>query len=94
MRIAVQADDGDQISICADYVSAEQAVVTLEIENELYPADSEFDLLTLTVAKARELAMALLSVADAVEFVGTPANQLDWTTELSCSGWPQSRQFS
>ena len=94
MRIAVQADDGDQISICADFISAEQAVVTLEIENELYTTDSEFDLLTLTVEKARELAKALLSVAEAVEFVGTPGNLLDWTVDSSRSTRPLTNQFS
>ena len=32
MRIAIQADDGDEVSIAADFVSVEQAIVTLEIE--------------------------------------------------------------
>jgi len=30
VRIAIQADDGDEVSIKADFVSVEQAVVTLE----------------------------------------------------------------
>jgi hypothetical protein len=81
MRIAVQADDGDQVSICADFVSAEQAIVTLEIENPLYKQDGEFESLTLTIEKARELASALLSVADAVEFVRQPASVSDWTVD-------------
>ena len=36
MRIAVQAEDGDEVSITADFLSVEQAIVTWEIENELY----------------------------------------------------------
>jgi hypothetical protein len=32
MRIAVQADEGDEVSIVADFVSVEQGVVTLEIK--------------------------------------------------------------
>jgi hypothetical protein len=73
MRIAIQADDGDEVAISADYVSVEQAIVTLEIENMLYGDVSEFDSITLTIDKARELADALLSVADAVESVCQPA---------------------
>jgi hypothetical protein len=63
MRIAVQADDGDEVSICADVFSAEQALITLTIENSAYNPDTELESLTLTVEKARELAKALISVA-------------------------------
>jgi hypothetical protein len=73
MRIAVQADNGDEVAICADYLSVEQAIVTLEIENMLYDEVSEFDSVTLTVDKARELADALLSVADAIASVRRPS---------------------
>ncbi len=72
MRIAVQADDGDELTISADFVSVEQAIVTLEFENGLYSEIAEFESITLTIAKARELADALLSVADAIEFVRKP----------------------
>jgi hypothetical protein len=82
MRIAVQADDGDEVSISADVVSAEQALVTLQIENPLYESLSELETVTLTIDKARELAMALLSVADAIEFVGKPARELGSDAEL------------
>ena len=41
MRIAIQADDGDEVSITADFVSVEQAIVTLEIENGIYNSESE-----------------------------------------------------
>jgi hypothetical protein len=73
MRIAVQADDGDELAISADFVSIEQAVVTLEIENLLYGEMCEFDSVTLTINKARELAGALLNVADAIESAHQPA---------------------
>jgi predicted secreted protein len=83
MRIAVQADDGDEVSISADVISAEQALVTVTIENSLYSADGELESLTLTVEKARELAKALVSVADAVEFVNLPPEALNWTAEIT-----------
>jgi hypothetical protein len=79
MRIAVQADDGDEVSISADVISAEQALVTLTIENAVYEPKGELESLTLTVENARELAMALMSVADAIEFVNTSADSLGMT---------------
>jgi hypothetical protein len=69
MRIAVQADDGDELSICADFISIEQAVVTMEIANSIYNEGIDFDTVTLTTEKARELAKALISVADAIDVV-------------------------
>lgn len=77
MRIAIQADDGDEVSIKADFVSVEQAVVTLEIENALYNSETEIETVTLTLDKARELAKALLSVSEAIRFVSTPRDLLD-----------------
>lgn len=72
MRIAVQADEGDEVCISADFVAVEQAVVTLEIENALYNSETEIEAVTLTIDRARELANALLSVVEAIEFVSTP----------------------
>ena len=69
MRVAIQADDGDEVSIKADFVSAEQGIITLEIENALYNSALEIKSVTLTLDKARELADALLSVVDSIEFV-------------------------
>jgi hypothetical protein len=87
MRIAVQADEGDEVSISADFISVEQAIVTLEIENVLYNEEIEIEIVSLTIDKARELAQALLSVAEAIEFVRTPANliQLDRKVRLQTS---------
>jgi len=76
MRIAVQADDGDEVSINANVISAEQAVVTLQIENPIYGSMVELEEVTLTIEKARELAWALLMTADAVEFVSTPVTEV------------------
>ena len=76
MRIAVQADDGDEVSINANMISAEQAVVTLQIENPIYGSMVELEEVTLTIEKARELAWALLMTADAVEFVSTPVTEV------------------
>jgi len=76
MRVSVRADEGDEVSISADFVSIEQAIVTLEIENSLYDSQIEVETVSLTIDKARELARALLSVAEAIEFVRTPTNLL------------------
>ena len=43
MRISVQADEGDEVSICADFISVEQAIVTLEIENTFYNSQTELE---------------------------------------------------
>ncbi len=90
MRIAVQADEGDEVSINADFVSVEQAVVTLEIKNALYNSEIEIEAVTLTTDKARELAGALLSVVEAIEFVKTPTNvvQLDQRVRPSTNNEP------
>ena len=69
MRIVVQADHGDAVAICADLLGVEQAVITLEVENQLYNAVSELETVTLTLDKARDLAAALLTVADDLELV-------------------------
>jgi hypothetical protein len=74
MRISVQADEGDEVSISADFISVEQATVTLEIENPFYNSQTELESVTLSIDKARELAQALLSGVDAIEFVKAPAN--------------------
>ncbi len=73
---AVLGRRGDEVSINADFISVEQAVVTLEIENALYNSEIEIEAVTLTTDKARELARALLSVVEAIEFVRTPTNLL------------------
>jgi hypothetical protein len=62
MRIAVQADDGDEIAITADFLSVEQATVTLEIENSLYNEVVEFDSVTLSIESVSEPAAELISL--------------------------------
>ena len=74
MRVSVQADEGDEVSISADFISVEQAIVTLEIENTLYNSQPELESVTLSIDKARELAKALLSVVNAIELVKAPTN--------------------
>ena len=76
MRISVQADDGDEVSINTDVISAEQAVVTLQIKNPIYDSVAELEEVTLTIDKARDLAWALLTMADAVEFVSAPLTEV------------------
>jgi hypothetical protein len=41
MRISVPADEGDEVSISADFISVEQATVTLEIESTFYNSQAE-----------------------------------------------------
>jgi hypothetical protein len=76
MRITVQADDGDTVSINTDGICAEQAVVILRVENPIYDSVAEFEEVTLTIDKARDLAWALLTAADAVEFVSAPVTEV------------------
>ncbi len=70
MRISIRADEGDEVSISADFISVEQGVVIMEIENALYDSEG-VEAVTLTVDKARELAKALLSVVSAIELGAT-----------------------
>lgn len=69
MRIAIKADNGDEAAIGASVVTSELALVTLETGGAQVNSRTEPEAVTLTVDKARELAKALTSVADAVEFV-------------------------
>jgi hypothetical protein len=82
MRVSVQADEGDEVSISADFISVEQAIVTLEIENTFYDSQTELESVTLSIDKARELARALLSVVNAIEFVKAPANLIRFDRAL------------
>jgi len=67
MRVIVCADDGDQIAIDADDVATEQAVIRLGIENLTYSDAIDFEGVTLTTRRARELAAALLTFAETIE---------------------------
>ncbi len=67
MRVIVCADDGDQIAIDADDVATEQAVIRLAVENSTYGEVVDFEGVTLTTRRARELAAALLTIAEAIE---------------------------
>jgi hypothetical protein len=67
MQVIVRADDGDQIAIDADDVATEQAVIRLGFANPTFNEASDFEGVTLTTARARELAAALMTIADAIE---------------------------
>ena len=69
MRILIRADDGDQIAIDADDLATEQQIVRLEFSNLSFQEQEETDSIALTTARARELASALLAIADAVDGV-------------------------
>jgi hypothetical protein len=66
MRTLIKADDGDQITVHADDLSIEQLSIRLEIENPGY-GGGEFDELTLSTRRARELGVALIQAAELVE---------------------------
>jgi hypothetical protein len=71
MLISVIANNGDEAVIRANLVSGELALVTIEpgsvqIDPKIHP-----EAVTLSSDKARELAKALTSVADAMDFVRT-----------------------
>jgi hypothetical protein len=66
MHIKIQADDCDQTAISAEVVSAQLAFVTFRTENSRYHSK---EAVTLTGDDARELAKALLSAADAIDFM-------------------------
>ena len=73
MRVIVCADDGDQIAIDADDVATEQAVIRLGLQNPTYNESSEFECVTLTINRARELAAALLTISEAIERYHNPS---------------------
>ena len=66
MRILVRADNGDEITINADDLAVEQQIVWLEVANLSFE-EQEIESVALTTAHARELASALLTIAEAVD---------------------------
>jgi hypothetical protein len=66
MHIKIQANDCDQTAISAQVVSAQMAFVTFKPDNSRYHSK---EALTLTGDDARQLAKALLSAADAIDFM-------------------------
>jgi hypothetical protein len=66
MRIVVRADDGDQITVNVDELATEQRIIRLELHNLMFDGIDDFEIVTLTVVQARELASAILSVAEAL----------------------------
>jgi hypothetical protein len=67
MQTVIQADDGDQITVRADDMSIEQLTVRLELESPAYDGAGEYEELTLSTRRARELGKALIQAAELVE---------------------------
>jgi hypothetical protein len=67
MQTVIQADDGDLITVRADDLSIEQLTVRLELESPAYDGAGEYEELTLSTRRARELGKALIQAADLVE---------------------------
>jgi hypothetical protein len=74
MRIVVRADDGDQITVNVDDLATEQRIIRLELYNSMFNDIDDFETITLTIDRARELASAILCIADA--FGDEPIHQL------------------
>jgi hypothetical protein len=66
MQIVVCADDGDQITVNVDDLATEQRIMRLEFHNLVFDEIGDFEPITLTIERARELASAILSIADAL----------------------------
>ena len=64
MQVVVRADDGDEIAVVAHRFSTGDLVVRLELENSSYGYAEEFDWITLSPDRARQLAHALLMAID------------------------------
>jgi hypothetical protein len=67
MQTIIQADDGDLITVRADDMSIEQLTVRLELESPAYDGAGEYEELTLSTRRARELGKALIQAAELVE---------------------------
>lgn len=67
MLLVIQAEDGDEVSVHADQLSMEQAVVRIDIDNRTYGDECECESITLSVDRARHLARALLAAAETIE---------------------------
>jgi hypothetical protein len=78
MQIVVRADDGDQITVNVDDLASEQGVIRLDLHNPVFGEIDDFESIALTLEHARELAIAILSIADVLD--GGSANNRGLTT--------------
>jgi hypothetical protein len=67
MQTVIQADDGDLITVRADDISIEQLTIRLELESPAYDGAGQYEELTLSTRRARELGKALIQAAELVE---------------------------
>ena len=67
MRIHINADDGDQITINVDDFATEQQIIRLEFVNLSYINEEEIEPIEMTTRRAREFAAALLKITDLIE---------------------------
>jgi hypothetical protein len=75
MALTIQADDGDELSVHSYHVCEEQIVIRLELSNQSYADEGDFDWISLTPERARALGQALMQAASMIEpaAVATPA---------------------
>lgn len=67
MQLRIRADDGDQVVVRLDQLAIEQAVVKIVLEGGAYPASMDFENISLTPARARDLGRALVLAANVLE---------------------------
>lgn len=66
MRVVIGADDGDELTVVSDDVTAAQSIVRLEIHNPYYDEAQGYDWVILSAERARKLAIALLEASEAI----------------------------
>lgn len=68
MHVVITADDGDRVTVQVDAFAIEQAMVRLELDNPAYAHAPDFECISLSAERARELGRALLTAAQVIEF--------------------------
>lgn len=66
MRLLIQAEDGDLLTVAADQLGCEQGLVRVHLDNRIFQ-QTELDSFSLSFDQARKLAHALLSASLFVE---------------------------
>lgn len=74
MRVTISADDGDEIAVVSDQLSAKQSVVRMELRNPSYDEAGDFDWVILSPGHARQLAHALIRASALIE--GLPSGRI------------------
>jgi hypothetical protein len=66
MALTIRADDGDELSVHTQQLCEELIIVRLELHNNSYVDEGDFDWITLTPQQAHALGRALMSAAETI----------------------------